>query len=153
MSNRAILSAVLLSFLAAPSACAQRTALSPPHSVEELADRYRTAHSRKDVEAIRQLFYWGASTQETRMAVTSFINSDVAHAIQAVTVKPPTPTDPTEYEKDGVKYRMTLPAIAKLVIDFQPRSVRGGTYKSEQTGYLIGVRNGEYWLVTSEPSR
>ena len=124
----------------------------PPRSAEELAERYRQAHTRKDVEAIKRLFYWGASTEKTRMAVTSFITQDVSHAIRGVTVKPLEPNALTEYTQEGVRYRTTLPPTAKIVIDFEPRSDRGGTYKSEQTSYFIGARNGEYWFVTAEPA-
>jgi hypothetical protein len=45
--------------------------------------------------------------------------------------------DMTEYTKDSVRYRMTLPPAAKLTIDCLPRDVRGGFY----------------WLVTAEPVR
>jgi hypothetical protein len=138
--------------LTTPSLCAQEATVRPPRSVEELAERYRLAHARKDIQTIMRLIYWGASTDKTRMSVTSFITSDVAHDIRGVTVKPLDPKDPTEYTLDAVRYRMTLPATAKLVIEFQPRSVPGGRYNSEQTSYFIGVRNGEYWLVTAEPS-
>jgi hypothetical protein len=87
------------------------------------------------------------------MLVTSFITQDVAHAIKGVSVQPLQPSDLIEYTQNGVRYRMTLPATAKLVIDFQPRSANGGRYNAEQTSYFIGVRNGEYWLVTAELAR
>jgi len=153
MRNRGIVSSILAaSVLTAPSLCAQGSTVRPPRSAEELAERYRRALVRKDVNAITRLFYWGASTDKTRTLVTSFITQDVAHAIRSVSVKPIDAKDLTEYTQDGVRYRMTLPATAKLVIDFQPRSERGGRYNSEQTSYFIGVRNAEYWLVTAEPS-
>lgn len=139
--------------LTAASLQAQVPNPRPPRSADELAERYRQAHSHKDVEAIKRLFYWGASTDKTRTLVASFISQDVAHAIRGVSVKPLDPKDVTEYTQDGIRYRTTLPATAKIVIDFLPRSERGGTYKSEQTSYFIGERNGEYWLVTAEPSR
>ena len=154
MHSRGIVSAILAAaVLTAPSSYAQGSNQRPARSAAELAERYRQAHMRKDVQAITRLFYWGASTDKTRMLVTSFINQDVAHDIRGVSVEPLDPKDLTEYTQDGVKYRVTLPATAKLVIDFQPRSVRGGRYNSEQTSYLIGARNGEYWFVTAEPSR
>ena len=154
MNVRGVASIILIAaVLGAPSIQAQASSVRPPQSPEELAERYRQAHLRKDVEAVKRLFYWGASTEKTRTAVTSFITQDVAHAIRGVTVKPLDPKDLTEYTQDGVKYRTTLPATAKIVIDFQPRSERGGTYNSEQTSYFIGMRNGAYWFVTAEPSR
>lgn len=153
MSKRGIVSIILAaSVLAAPGLCAQGSTARSPRSAEELAERYRRGHMRKDVNAITRLFYWGASTDKTRTLITSFIAQDVAHAIRGVSVRPLDPKDLTEYTQDEVRYRMTLPATAKLVIDFQPRSERGGRYNSEQTSYFIGVRNGEYWLVTAEPS-
>jgi hypothetical protein len=153
MISRGIVSAIFaITVLTTPSLCAQESTVRPPRSGEELAERYRQAHMRKDIQAITRLFYWGASTDKTRMLVRSFITHDVAHDILGVSVKPLDPKDLTEYTQEGVRYRMTLPATAKLVIDFQPRSERGGRVNSEQTSYFIGVRNGEYWFVTAEPS-
>jgi hypothetical protein len=154
MSHREVVTIILVAgVLTTVRFQAQGSEARPPRSAQELAERYRQAHSRKDVEAIERLFYWGASTDKTRMSVASFITQDVAHAIRGVSIRPLEPKDVTEYTQDGVRYRATLPATAKIVIDFQPRSVRGGIYTSEQTSYFIGARNGEYWLVTAEPSR
>ena len=123
----------------------------PPRSAAELAARYKDAHAKKDTGAIEQLFYWGSSTERTRTAVKSFIQHDVANRISGVTVKPLGPHELTQYTQDGVAYRITLQPTAKLVIEFLPRTEARGTYKSEETSYFIGVRNGEYWLVTAEP--
>ena len=151
--NRRLVSVILTAAVVAAPALRAQQIVRPPRSADELADHYRRAHARKDVHAIARLFYWGASTDKTRMLVTSFITQDVAHAIKGVRVQPLQPSDLIEYTQNGVRYRMTLPATAKLVIDFQPRSANGGRYNAEQTSYFIGVRNGEYWLVTAEPAR
>lgn len=143
---------VITMILRAPSLGAQAANASPPRSAEELAERYRQAHARKDVEAIKRLFYWGASTDMIRTLVTSYITHDVAHGIRGVAVRAIDSTDLTEYTQHGIRYRMTLPATAKLVVDFQPRTEGGRKINSEQTSYFIGVRNGEYWLVTAEPA-
>jgi len=125
--------------------------LAPPRSQQQLAERYRRAHAEHNVEAIKRLVYWGASTERTRTLVSSFIEHDVTNALLRVSVVGLDPSDRVEYTQDGVTYRMTLPPTAKLRLDFVPRSAHGGTYKSEQTSYFIGARNGEYWLVTAEP--
>jgi hypothetical protein len=154
MNHRCAVSVVFAaSALVAPGLGAQTVTPAPPRSAEALAEHYRQAHLRKDVDAITRLFYWGASTDKNRAAVTSFITRDVANGIRRVAVKPLDPKEPTQYTQGGVTYRMTLPATAKLVIDFLPRTEGGATYNSEQTSYFIGVWNGEYWLVTAEPAR
>jgi len=136
-----------------PSALyAQASAVHPPRSAEELAERYRRAHAAKDVESIKQLFYWGASSDRTRRIVSSFVAQDVMHAVRSVTIVALDSSDVTHYTQDGVEYRMTIPPVAKLRIDFLPRDANGGHYNSEQTSYFIGRRNGEYWLVTAEPA-
>lgn len=151
--NRITFSATfVMMVLLAPSVYAQQGGASPPRSVEELAERYRRAHAVRDIEAIKRLFYWGASTDRNRTLVASFIAQDVAHAISGVSVKPVGPNDLTEYTQNGIRYRTTLPATAKLVVDFRPRTEGGVKYNAEQTSYFIGTRNGEYWLVTAEPS-
>jgi len=131
---------------------AQADSSTPPRSPEELAERYRRAHAARNVQTIKGLFYWGASTERTRALVASFIEQDVSNAVRSVSVVALDSSDRPRYTHDGVTYRTTLPPTAKLRIDFVPRSTRGGTYKSEQTYYFIGARNGEYWLVTAEPA-
>lgn len=154
MSRRIALSILFAaSTLVAPRLRGQVIDTTPPRSAEGLAERYRQAHARKDVTAITRLFYWGASTDKTRALVMSFITHDIANGIRGVAVKPLDPKEITQYTQDGVTYRMTLTPMAKLVIDFSPRTEDGRTYNSEQTDYFIGVRNGEYWLVSAEPVR
>jgi hypothetical protein len=65
------------------------------------------------------------------------ISQDASHAARKVFVASLGTNDMTEYTKDSVRYRMTLPPAAKLTIDCLPRDVRGGFY----------------WLVTAEPVR
>ena len=151
MWTRALITAVALAAMPV-AARAQSDSAAPPRSAEQLAERYRAAHTRHDVEAIKRLFYWGASTARSRTVVSSFIAQDVSNAVRNVSVVPMDSNDRTEYTQDGVTYHMTLPPTAKLRIDFVPRTANGGRYNSEQTTYFIGVRNGEYWLVTAEPS-
>jgi hypothetical protein len=131
---------------------AQTDSAAPPRSAAELAERYRRAHARRDVAAIGRLFYWGASTPQTHTLVSSFIAQDVSNAVRGVSVIALDSSDRTSYVQNGVSYRMTLQPTAKLRIDFVPRTANGGRYNSEQTTYFIGVRNGEYWLVTAEPA-
>ena len=135
------------------SVIAQAEAIAPPRSVEELAERFRRAQEKHDVEALQRLFYWGASDSGTRTAVSAMISQDASHAARKVFVSPLGTNELTEYTKGGVVYRMTLPPTAKLTIDFVPRDAHGGHYNSEQTTYFIGVRDGGYWLVTAEPAR
>lgn len=124
---------------------------SAPRSAQQLAERYRRAHARQDVEAIKRLFYWDGSTARTRMAVESYITQDVSHAIRGVDVIPLDSADVTHYVQDGVTYRMTVPPVAKLRVDFLPRTAHGVRYNQEQSIYFIGVREGYYWLVTAVP--
>jgi hypothetical protein len=132
---------------------AQTPTAGAPRSAAELAARYRQAHAKKDLDGISRLFYRGASTARNRELVTSFITHDVAHAIRGVSVKPVDSTDMTTYTQNGVSYRTTLAPVAKLVIDFLPREEDGRKYSSEQTTYFIGMRHGEYWLLTAEPAK
>jgi hypothetical protein len=150
MFNRCIV-AVVFSWVAMGATVAQTPPPAAPRSAAELAARYRQAHDTKDIDAIAQLFFWGASTSKNRELVMSFIMQDVAHAIRGVSVKPIDSTDLTRYTQNGVSYQTTLAPTAKLVIDFLPREEGGRKYTSEQTSYFIGVRNGEYWLATAEP--
>lgn len=152
MSRRFGLVPLLLLVIAPSIARSQEDSAAPPHSAQGLADRYRQAHARKDVEAIERLFYWGSADERTRKAVASFIAHDVANPIRGVSVAPLVAGDRTEYTMGGIVYRMTLPPRAKLVIDFRPHKEGRLTYNAEQTSYFIGARNGQYWLVTAEPA-
>jgi hypothetical protein len=134
------------------AARAQTDSAAPPRSAAELAERYRRAHARRDAAAVERLFYWGASTPQMHTLVSSFIAQDVSNAVRGVSVIALDSSDRTSYVQNGVSYRTTLQPTAKLRIDFLPRTVNGGQYKSEQTTYFIGVKNGVYWLLTAEPA-
>jgi hypothetical protein len=84
--------------------------------------------------------------------VSSFIAQDVSNAVRGVSVIALDSSDKTSYVQNGVSYRTTLQPTAKLRIDFLPRTVNGGQYKSEQTTYFIGVKSAVYWLLTAEPA-
>lgn len=130
---------------------AQTESARTPRSARELAQRYRSAHAQKDVAAIQRLFFWGGATEQTRTAVRSFIEHDVAHPIRGVSVKPLGANQATEYTQGGVSFRMTLAPVARIDIEFVPRSVGNAKYKSEHTSYFVGVRGNSYYLVTAEP--
>jgi hypothetical protein len=134
------------------AAFAQADTSAPPRSAEALAAHYRRAHAARDVDAIKRLFYWGASTARSRELVSSFIAQDVSHETRSITIIPLEASDVTQYTQDGIAYRMTLTPTSKLRIDFVPRAANGGHYSSEQTIYFVGVRDGVYWLITAEPT-
>ncbi|HEV7594148.1 MAG TPA: hypothetical protein VGO33_04045 [Gemmatimonadaceae bacterium] len=131
----------------------QAQSARPASSTRELAQRYQSAHAKKNVAAIQRLFFWGSATAQTRASVKSFIEHDVAQAIRGVSVKPLDAKQATDYTQGGVRYQMTLAPVARMDIEFVPRSVGNTKYKSEHTSYFVGVRGKSYYLITAEPAQ
>lgn len=138
-----------LALAALSGAFAQTPDTAPPRSAEALVARYRTALQLHDTAGIERLFYWGRATAEARRSVHTAIGRDFAHVARSVSVEPMDPLPLTEFTRDGVTYHMTLPPIARLVVDFEPPP--GGHVTRDQTVYYIGTRAGAYYLITSEP--
>jgi hypothetical protein len=143
----------ILTLAVVPAFVAAQIPSPAPRSTTELATLYREAHDRHDSAAVLTLFYWGKSTRATHSMIASFIGHDLAIAIRTVSIAPLDSGDITRYTAAGVTYEMTLPAVAKLRIDFLPRadSSRRGRYTSEQTTYFIGTEGGRFWLITAQP--
>jgi hypothetical protein len=87
----------------------------PPRSPEQLADRYRRAHAAHNVQAIKGLFYWGASTDRTRTLVGSFIEQDVSNAVRQVSVVGLDSSDRFRYTQDGVAFRTSSTAAKETL--------------------------------------
>lgn len=94
---------------------AQTESARTPRSARELAQRYGSAHARKDVAAIQRLFFWGGATAQTRTLVRSFIEQDVAHAIRGVSAKPLDANQATDYTQGGVSRFATARRLGRSV--------------------------------------
>jgi hypothetical protein len=133
------------------SARGQTESSLPPHSADDLVQRYQKAHNDKNAAAVSQLFYWGNANAQTRKQVQRFIVRDIARPTRSVAIKRLSGDQATTYTQHGIRYHMTLDPVARLEIEFAPRTVSGASMSSEITTYAVGFHQGAYYLITAEP--
>jgi len=146
----------LLAFLVLATAGAQalfaQAEAPAPRSAEELAERFRKAQAQKDLKAIQALFFWGKATTRVRLAVRNSIDRDLARAATAVAIKPLSSGQRMSETLDGVTYRPTLDPVASLEVTFAPVTRGKILYKPATSSFLVGARDGRYYLLTAEPA-
>jgi hypothetical protein len=136
-----------------PLAGAQATPDSSraPHSSDDLIRRFRAAHQKHSLPEIERLVFWGGAAQDLRRSTERHIADDFRLTIARVTIQPLAADERLEYTKDGITYRPTLRPVGRLMVEFDPAGGAAGGVTS--TTYLVGVRAGNYYIVSAEPVR
>ncbi len=120
-----------------------------PRTADQLIQRFRVAHQKHCVPEISRLIYWGGAANGLRLSTERHIADDFPMAIARVTIEPLAAGEMLQYTKDGVTYRPTLRPIGRMKVEFlRGRDASGGV---TATSYLMGVKDGAYYLLSAEP--
>ena len=137
----------------APLASAQAAPDSSraPHTTDQLIQQFRTAHQKRSIPDVARLVFWGGASQDLRRSTERHIADDFPMRIARVTVRPLAPDERLEYTRDGVTYRPTLRPVGRLTVEFVPGVGTAGGVTA--TSYLVGLKDGVYYLLSAEPVR
>ena len=69
--------------------------------------------------------------------------------IKRISLQPLAANETLEYTQHGVTYRPTLRSIGRVQVEFLPQP--GTDQQQRSTTYLVGVKDGVYFLLTAEP--
>jgi len=108
-----------------------------------LAD-YRHAHEKSDVDAAMRLVCLDHVTKDTIDALRQSLADDSRLPLKSVDIVPLEKNEHLEYTMRGVRYVPNLAPVGKLSI-----VLATGTDAVSTTTYLVGVKNGRYWIATS----
>ena len=127
------------------------SAQSPaPKSEKELIARVQQAFDHQSIVEIRQLVYWGKSNPDAKTSFDRLASSDFSQKPGKISIAPLGANEKLQYTLNGITYVPTLKATGRMTIDFVVPP--GAKMKASSTSYLIGTRNGGYYLLTAEPS-
>ena len=112
-------------------------------------DAFRRAHESRDAEAILRLVYWQGTDGETRKSVEEGVAADFGLPIKSIRMESLAADDKLEYTRSGVTYRPNLAPVGKMRVEFEPPA--GGQLTAQSSGYLIGVKDGAYFIATAAP--
>ncbi len=118
-------------------------------STQELMEKYRNAHETNDIKAAEVLYYWVGVDEETKKAVLDSFRKNFGRQIKSIKTENLKQTDVLEYTRNGIVYRPNLPTVGWLAIEFQ--TAGGETGLSKKTSYLLGNKEGRYYLTTAVP--
>ena len=95
------------------------------------------------------LVYWGSAEPEMHRSVEHTIAADFGLVIKRISLQPLAANETLEYTQHGVTYRPTLRPIGRLQVEFLPEP--GTDQRQRSTTYLVGVKDGVYFLLTAAP--
>jgi|GEM_PF-2367917 len=129
-----------------------RAAAAGSNSSEALIDAVRAALADCDADAFAALVYTtDAPESQDLSAHRGMLKEDCGKTVASIKIEPLAADDPTSYEMRGVRYRPTLPPAGKLVIRFSDET--DSAVRGETTSFLVGQRDGHWWVLTSEPDK
>jgi hypothetical protein len=119
-----------------------------PHSADQLIAQFKQAHQTRAIASILGLVYWSTAGREMHQTMERSIAADFGRVIERITFQP-LATETLEYTRRGVTYRPTLRPIGRLQVEFRPQPGKGPEVRS--SSYLVGVKDGIYFLLTAAP--
>jgi hypothetical protein len=130
---------------AAMSACAADGAASKA----ELQQLYQRYFQQKDEHRLATLVYWPGVEQRDRDGFLRSLRSDLKYQLKKVDVAPLDAGAKLEYTLEGVTYVPALPAIGRMIVSYEDE----GNVKHLSTSYLIGLKDGRYYIDLATPKR
>jgi len=118
-------------------------------SKRELQQLYQQYFQQKDEQKVATLVYWKGVEQRERDSFFRSLRSDLNHRLQKVEFVPLDAGVKLEYALDGVTYVPVLPALGRMVASYEDE----GNVKHLSTSYLVGEKNGRYYIDLATPKR
>lgn len=95
------------------------------------------------------LVYWQGVEQRERDAFFRSLRDDINYRLQKLEFVPLDAGAKLAYTLDGVTYVPALPAIGRMVVRYKDQ----GNATHLATSYLVGVKNGKYYIDLATPKR
>jgi len=116
-----------------------------------LIQRFRAAHQTHSVADIRRLIYWGGVGEYVQRSTERQIVDDFPLTIARVTIQLLSADEIPQYSNDAKTYRPAIPVTRRMRVEFLPGSASSGGVIARS--YLVGVKQGTFYLIRTEPAR
>lgn len=117
-------------------------------SEEQLATLYKRYFEAKDVEKLKALVYWSGVQPSDRESFARSLEFDLKYQLQDVRLVPLQRGEKLEYSRNGVTFRPTLTPVGRLIATYKG----AGTTRSVSTSYLVGRKEGRYFITLASPA-
>lgn len=125
-----------------------RSEAQGPMSEEAFMSEYRRAHERHDLEAAMKLVYWDGVGEDIKQNLRANFKDDFKLNLEKLEMIPPPKDEVTQYTLHGKTYRTNLDVKKVFVVHFKRQL---GPSQINNTKYLIGVKDGKYYITTAVP--
>lgn len=116
-------------------------------STTELQELYSRYFQQKDEQKLATLVYWQGVDQRDRDGFLRGLRNDLKHRLQKIKFLPLDKGVKLEYTLGGVTYMPVLPAIGHMVASYEDED----NVKNLSTSYLVGVKDGKYYIDLASP--
>lgn len=111
-------------------------------SKTELQQLYQRYFQQKDEQKLAMLVYWQGVEQRDREGFVRSLRNDLKYRLKKVEFVPLDAGVKLEYTLEGATYVPALPVIGRMVASYEDQ----GNVKHLSTSYLIGVKDGKYYI-------
>jgi hypothetical protein len=124
------------------------SALDGAASTNDLARLYQRYFEARDEAKLQSLVYWAGVQEADRQGFIRSVRFDLGHRLKSVEFVPLNRGEKLEYSKGGVVFRPSLPPVGRLVATYEG----SGTLQRLSTSYLVGVKDGHYYITLASPA-
>ena len=118
-------------------------------SEAELVQLYQRYFQQKDEQKLATLVHWEGVEQRDRDAFVRSLQSDLKHRLRKVELAPLDASMKLEYTINGVTYIPAVPPVERMIAAYEDE----GNVTHLSTTYLVGRRNGRYYIDLAIPNR
>jgi len=133
-----VISAAMLAFAADGAA-----------SKTELQQLYQRYFRQKDEHRLAMLVYWQGVEQRDRDGFLRSLRNDLKYRLKKVDFASLDARVKLEYTLDGITYVPALPVVERMIVSYEDQ----GNVKHLSTSYLIGVKDGRYYIDLATEKR
>jgi hypothetical protein len=116
---------------------------------DELAQRFHEGLNRRSRPDIESLIFWPDGQKHESPTLDYFLKAQATRTVHSVTVVAVPDDQMLEYTRGGIRYTPSLTPLHKLLVTF---TARGGGPSDESAGFLVGAKDGRYYVTLAAPA-
>jgi len=117
-----------------------------PNPESDFLKAFQQAHAQKNLNAAMKLVYWEGVEPDIKKSVEDSFKDDFALEIEKLEMVAPSENQMTQYTKAGRTFKTNLDVKKVLVVNFKAQV---GLAQVHNTKYLIGEKDGKYYITTA----
>ena len=109
---------------------------------------YQRAHEQRDVDGAMNLVYWQGVNEDIKQNFIGNFKDDFKMEIEKLEMVRPPENQMTQYTSQGKTFKTNLDVKKVFIVHLKPQP---GAVQITYTKYLIGVKDGKYYITTAVP--